>query len=200
MTAEQWRTDQATQSGRSMTTHAKPRTSFLGELATFIQGFEQLALNGADVDAARRLAACTRPQVVAASWVFLGHSPTWADFNYDPDKWRDAWLAILRQIGYTVNCQSAQRPGGGELTVYRGCQPAGRFGLAWSPDPGTAHAYATLAGPGAAVYAHKARPCELLLTVRHAAPQLAAAKSGYDEYVLDPQYLHDDNIEVVDRL
>jgi hypothetical protein len=82
--------------------------------------------------------------------------------------------------------------------LYRGCGPehAAKFGLAWTPNINTARLFARLRGSGAAVYAHRAEPGELLLYA-HNGPE---GDDGYDEYVLDPAYLYSGNVKLVERL
>lgn len=81
------------------------------------------------------------------------------------------------------------------ITLYRGSLPAGRFGIACTTDSAVARHFAELSGPGAGVYAHRAEPRALLLH-----PHNDSEQHGYAEWLVDPSYLNDSNVELADRL
>lgn len=141
-----------------------------------------------------RLAAKSRRDVVNYAWLLVGGRAAAYVDEFDPDAWRDSWVAIFRQVGYMANGNPAARPERSGI-LYRGSKPVGRHGIAGTPDPAMAYFCAQCAGAPSAVYAHRAAPGELL-----AYNFIGTAGSGYEEIVLDPQYLNDGNVEMVDQL
>jgi hypothetical protein len=110
------------------------------EVADFAAGFEELARAGGDPEVARQLAAATGRDVITQTWLTAGYQRH--DLSgVDPDDWQRAWVAMFRQISFTINGQVHRRPRTAEQ-LFRGCGPGGQFGLAWASSPPVAVMFA----------------------------------------------------------
>lgn len=65
-------------------------------------------------------------RVLLEVWKFIEHPSHWP---------RDIWRAMFRSAGFLSDGAPRPKP---PVTVYRGCSPKGRLGLAWTKDRGTA--------------------------------------------------------------
>jgi hypothetical protein len=124
------------------------------------------------------------PAVVASVW-------TMAEFpahNLDPD----SWVELFGEAGYTHDGEPAPRPSK-PVTAYRGCSDDRRFGMSWSIDLDRARWFADRdLGKGKGhVYVLSAPPESMLAFVHEFGRSEA-------EYVIDPQYLSDDNVKRLD--
>lgn len=147
-----------------------------------------------------------QPALVVEVW-----DPQWDiawEFNQIPQQ---TWVRLFRQCGYTVNGEPAPLPDE-PILLYRGANAEQRHGMAWTANYDLAYAYRLEDGAGhersGDIYAHWAVPDEMLAHQRregwkrcqpgHAAEKVTTSGryswSTYDEYVLDPAYLSDDNV------
>jgi len=116
------------------------------------------------------------PGVVAEAW----SDPEYPERSVEPD----LWVKFFRTAGYTYDGQRATPPTE-PITVYRGCTPDGRKGMAWTSDIEIARRFAhgQLRGrPLGHVYVFEAPP-EAMLAFIH--------ENGREEseYVIDNAYL-----------
>jgi hypothetical protein len=88
----------------------------------------------------------------------------------------DTWVDLFNAVGYTHDGQPAKSPTG-PITVYRGCTPERRGGMAWTSDLGVAQRFARNQ-PGGHVYAFDAPPRALLAYIHEDS-----------EYVIDNAFL-----------
>jgi hypothetical protein len=126
------------------------------------------------------------PAVVASVWT----TAEFPESKYDP---RTIWVDLFGEAGYTHDGKRAPRPSE-PVTVYRGCSHDRRFGMSWSTDVDRARWFADRdLGKGKGhVYVVTAPP-ESLLAFIHEFGRSEA------EYVIDPQYLSDDNVKRLDE-
>jgi hypothetical protein len=128
----------------------------------------------------KSLDLAAHPSVVADAW----SSPEYPERCFEPDRW--IWVKLFRTAGYTHDGQPATPPTE-PITVYRGCTPEGRGGMAWTSDLAMARRFAhdRLRGrPVGQVYAFDAPPEALLAYIHETGRQES-------EYVIDNAFLED---------
>lgn len=128
------------------------------------------------------------PGIVYRAW-----GPARPGFDTIP---REMWTWCFRQTRYVPD---------GPVLLYRGCPHNARFGMSWTADIGVAELFSRMDNTGRPragnVYAHRAQPCELLarsyvhwLEHKIFPPTITQWPLTWDEYVVDPAYLTDDNV------
>jgi hypothetical protein len=124
----------------------------------------------------KSLDLAAHPSVVADAW----SDPEYPERSVEPD----VWVKFFRTAGYTHDGQPATPPTE-PVTVYRGCTPEGREGMAWTSDLGVAQRFAhgQLRGrPVGHVYAFDAPPDALLAYIHETGRQES-------EHVIDNAFL-----------
>jgi hypothetical protein len=119
------------------------------------------------------------PGLVADAWSSAEHPET----GFEPAR---IWVELFRTAGYTHDGQPATPPTR-RITVYRGCTPDGRLGMAWTSDLTMARRLAHDGMRGRAVghvYAFDAAPKALLAYIHETGREES-------EYVIDPAFLKD---------
>ncbi|TAM63550.1 hypothetical protein [Mycobacterium sp.] len=121
------------------------------------------------------------PELVADVW----SSAEFPVNNLDPYM----WVELFDEAGYTHGGQPAQRPTQ-PIELYRGCHRERHLGISWTTDPARAQWFADRdLGKGIGhVYVHRAKPGELLAYIH------TEHGRGEAEYVIDPNFLNDDNV------
>lgn len=133
------------------------------------------------------LADPTMIGIVAKAWAF-GEPGSASCIGYDE------WRKLFVGNGFTCLGQHAERPTE-PVTVYRGCTPVHRFGMAWSTEVRVARRFATERMSGRQlgnVYVARVEPDYLL----------AFIEDGHEEYewVVDPLGLSDANVGCLELL
>lgn len=125
------------------------------------------------------------PGVVADVW----SSAEYPARSLDPDM----WVELFEEAAYTHDGQPAPRPSR-PVTLYRGCIPDCRFGMSWTTDMATARRFAggLLCRRQGHVYVHLAERGELLAYIH------TDSGRGEAEYVIDPYFLDDNNVRVIE--
>lgn len=148
---------------------------------TFIAASVNVGRNNApallfDLYYGQSLDLAAHPGVVADAWSLAEHP----EGCLEPD----IWVKLFRSAGYTHDGQLATPPTE-PITVYRGCTPDGRQGMAWTSDLAMAGRFAhdQLRGRAAGhVYAFDAPPDALLAYIHETGRQES-------EYVIDKAFL-----------
>ena len=129
-------------------------------------------------------------ELVMESLVDLKEAPgvvadAWSSTEY-PERClsTDKWVDLFGRAGYTHDFKPDWRPTE-PVTVYRGCTPEGREGMAWTSDLEVARRFARKAGrPRGHVYTFDAPPDALLAYIWY-----AAGLYEENEYVISNAFL-----------
>lgn len=124
------------------------------------------------------------PAVVVEAWMVA----EFPESNVHPEFWVD-WFETA---GYTHNGHPSPRPEA-PVTLYRGCAPEREFGMSWTTDLDRARWFAErdLGHGNGNVYVYHADPAALLAFIGEWGHHEA-------EYVVDPYFLSDAVVKVVD--
>jgi len=127
------------------------------------------------------------PGVVAETW-------TMAEFSAGKLLDTAEWVELFETAGYTHNGQPSPRPKQ-PVTLYRGCAPERRFGMSWTTHVDRARWFAdrNLGHGTGNVYVYQAEPFALLAFIDESG-------RGEAEYVIDPAYLSDDTVELLEMI
>ncbi len=134
----------------------------------------------------KSLDLAAHPSVVARAWSLPEY----------PERCirRGIWVQLFRSAGYTHDGQPASPPTE-PITVYRGCTPDGRAGMAWTSDLAIAHRFAHDQLRGRAVghvYAFDAPPGKLLTYIHETGRQES-------EYVVDTTFVPGEAVRLVEQ-